>query len=83
MFNAETMIVGFTSGALGVLVTVLLTIPINIIIEVLSNIPNVAKLPLAGGTILVLISMGLTLIAGLIPSRVAAKKDPVEALRTE
>ncbi|MGN0506313.1 MAG: ATP-binding cassette domain-containing protein [Lachnospiraceae bacterium] len=83
VFNAETLIVGFTSGALGVLVTVLLTIPINIIIEVLSDIPNVAKLPLAGGTILVLISMGLTLIAGLIPSRVAAKKDPVEALRTE
>ena len=65
------------------LVTVLLTIPINLVIEALSDIPNVAKLPVVGGTILVLISMGLTLIAGLIPSKVAAKKDPVEALRTE
>ncbi len=83
VFNAETLIVGFTSGALGVLVTVLLTIPINLVIEALSDIPNVAKLPVVGGTILVLISMGLTLIAGLIPSKVAAKKDPVEALRTE
>lgn len=83
VFNAETLIVGFTSGALGVLVTVLLTIPINLVIEALSDIPNVARLPIIGGTILVLISMGLTLIAGLIPSKVAAKKDPVEALRTE
>lgn len=83
VFNAETLLVGFTSGALGVLVTVLLTIPINVIIKVLSDIPNVAKLPVVGGTILVIISMGLTLIAGLIPARVAAKKDPVEALRSE
>lgn len=83
VFNAETMIIGFTSGALGVIVTVLLTIPINLVIEALSDIPNVAKLPMIGGTILVIISIGLTLIAGLIPSKVAAKKDPVEALRTE
>lgn len=83
VFNAETMIVGLVSGLLGVGVTVLLCIPINAIIYHFSEIPNVAKLPLAGGTILVVISVTLTLIAGLIPSRVAAKKDPVEALRTE
>ncbi len=83
VFNAETMIVGLVSGLLGVGVTVLLCIPINAIIYHFSQIPNVAKLPLAGGTILVIISVTLTLIAGLIPSRVAAKKDPVEALRTE
>jgi putative ABC transport system permease protein len=83
VFNAETMIVGLVSGLLGVGVTVLLTIPINSIIYHFSEIPNVAKLPAVGGTILVVISVTLTLIAGLIPSRVAAKKDPVEALRTE
>ncbi len=83
VFNAETMIVGLVSGLLGVGVTVLLTIPINAVIYYFSEIPNVAKLPAVGGTILVVISVTLTLIAGLIPSRVAAKKDPVEALRTE
>lgn len=83
VFNAETLIVGFVSGALGILVTVLLIIPINIIIRALSGIQVGAALPIAGGIILVLISMGLTLIAGLIPSKIAAKKDPVVALRTE
>ncbi len=83
VFNAETMIVGLVSGTLGILVTLLLLIPINIIIELLSDIKNVAHLPLAGGIALVVISVVLTLIAGLIPSRVAAKKDPVEALRSE
>ncbi len=83
VFNAETMIVGFVSGALGILVTLLLLIPINIIIEALSDIANVAALPPVGGIALVVISVVLTLIAGLIPSRVAAKKDPVEALRSE
>ena len=63
--------------------SILLCIPINLIIDALAGIGHVAALPLAGGIILVLISMGLTLIAGLIPSRIAAKKDPVEALRTE
>ena len=83
VFNAETMIVGLVSGLLGVGVTVLLNIPINMVIYHVSQIPNVSKLPLLGGTLLVLISVGLTLIAGLIPSGVAAKKDPVEALRSE
>ncbi len=83
VFNAETMIVGLVSGLLGVGVTILLCIPINAVIYHFSEIPDVAALPAAGGTILVVISVTLTLIAGLIPSRVAAKKDPVEALRTE
>ena len=83
VFNAETMIVGLVSGLIGVGVTVLLTIPINAVIYYFSEIPDVAELPVVGGTILVMISVTLTLIAGLIPSRVAAKKDPVEALRTE
>ena len=83
VFNAETMIVGLVSGLLGVGVTVLLNIPINMVIYHVSQIPDVSKLPLLGGTLLVLISVGLTLIAGLIPSGVAAKKDPVEALRSE
>ena len=83
VFNAETMIVGLVSGLLGVGVTVLLNIPINMVIYYFSEIPDVAELPTVGGTILVIISVTLTLIAGLIPSRVAAKKDPVEALITE
>ena len=83
VFNAETLIVGFVSGALGILVTVLLNIPISLIIEHFADIKGLAALPLGGGIILVIISMTLTLISGLIPSRVAAKKDPVVALRTE
>ena len=83
VFNAETMIVGLVSGLLGVGVTVLLNIPINMVIYYFSEIPDVSELPLLGGTLLVIISVGLTLIAGLIPSGVAAKKDPVEALRSE
>ena len=83
VFNAETMIVGLVSGLLGVGVTVLLCIPINAVIYYFSEIPDVAELPVIGGAILVAISVTLTLIAGLIPSGVAAKKDPVEALRTE
>lgn len=83
VFNAETLIVGFVAGLLGILVTVLLNIPISLIIEKFSDIKGLASLPLGGAIILVAISMGLTLIAGLIPSRVAANKDPVEALRTE
>ena len=83
VFNAETLIVGFVAGLLGILVTVLLNIPISLIIEKFSDIKGLASLPLGGAIILVAISMTLTLIAGLIPSHVAAKKDPVEALRSE
>jgi len=84
MFNAETVIIGFTSGLLGVLVTYLLCIPINAILHALTGIPNLsAQLPLLVGGILIAISVLLTLISGIIPSRSAAKKDPVVALRTE
>lgn len=84
MFNAETMIIGFTSGLLGVLITYVLCIPINAIIQHLTGIEGLsAYLPVPVAIVLVLISMGLTLISGIIPSRSAAKKDPVVALRTE
>ena len=83
VFNAETLIVGFSAGVIGIAVTLLLNIPINIIVENITGIANVALLPWQGGVILVVISMLLTLIAGLVPAGVAAKKDPVEALRTE
>lgn len=83
VFNAETLIVGFSAGAIGILITLLLNIPINMIIYALSDIPDVAALPVEGAIWLIIISMVLTLIAGVIPSRIAARKDPVEALRTE
>ena len=83
VFNAETLIVGFTAGALGIGVTLLLNLLVNHIIFTLTSIPNAAGLPPVAGLILVGISMVLTFIAGLIPSRLAAKKDPVVALRTE
>ena len=84
MFNAETMIVGFASGLLGVVVTYLLCIPINIILHTLTGIANLkAILPIGAAIILVLISVALTLFSGIIPSRSAAKKDPVVALRSE
>lgn len=83
VFNAETLIVGFVAGAIGILVTLLLLIPINAIIELITDISGLAALPVAGGIILVVISMLLTLVAGIFPSRVAAKRDPVTALRTE
>ncbi len=83
VFNAETLIVGFVSGALGIIVTLLLLIPANYIIEMLTDIKNLAYLPINGAVILVVISMLLTLIAGLFPSRIAAKKDPVTSLRSE
>ncbi len=83
VFNAETLIVGFTSGLLGILVTLLLSIPINIIIKAITDISGIAQLPVVGAVALVIISMLLTYIAGLIPASVAAKKDPVIALRSE
>ena len=84
MFNAETMIIGFSAGLLGVVVTYLMCIPINAILHSVTGIENLnAILPVNVAAILVLISVGLTLFAGIIPSRRAAKKDPVVALRSE
>ncbi len=84
VFNAETLIIGFAAGAIGILTTLLLCLPINLILRVVTDIESIrAVLPPVAGVILVAISMGLTLIAGLIPSRIASKKDPVVALRSE
>ena len=83
VFNAETFIIGLGAGLLGILITVLLDIPINAIIYNLTGVMINISLPVVGGVILVLISMILTIIAGLIPAKMASKKDPVEALRTE
>ena len=83
VFNAETLIIGLAAGLIGIAVTILLNIPVSAIICSLAGIKNVAVLPWQGGLILVAISMLLTFIAGLIPSRIASKKDPVVALRSE
>ena len=83
VFNAETFIVGLMAGLLGIGVTIVLNIPINLIIKAITNISGIANLPFVGAIILVVISMFLTIIAGLIPSKMASNKDPVEALRTE
>lgn len=84
MFNAETLIIGFTSGLLGILVTYLICIPVNILVHAITGINNLsAYLPPVAALILIAISMILTLIAGIIPSKSAAKKDPVVALRSE
>ncbi|MGI6642690.1 MAG: ATP-binding cassette domain-containing protein [Bacillota bacterium] len=83
VFNAETLIIGFVAGAIGIGATLLLCVPANVIISRATRIPGVAALPPLGGIALLAISMTLTFIAGLIPSRIAAKKDPVVALRTE
>ena len=83
VFNAETLIVGLVAGLLGIGITLLLNIPINIIINMLVGITGIAKLPVGGAIILVVISVVLTMVAGLIPARFAAKRDPVEALRSE
>jgi len=83
VFNAETFIEGLFAGILGIVVTILLNIPINMIIKNITGISNISKLPVGGAVILVIISVLLTLIAGLIPARMASKKDPVVALRSE
>ena len=83
VFNAETLIVGFAAGVMGILVTLGLIVIANIILGHLTGIPDIAALPAVAGAILVGISMLLTLIAGIIPSRIASRKDPVVALRTE
>ncbi len=83
VFNAETLIIGASAGLLGIIVTIILNIPINMIINSLAGVSSIAHLPVTGAIILVAISIFLTVIAGLIPAKMASKKDPVEALRTE
>lgn len=83
VFNAETLIVGFVAGAIGIGITLLLLIPINAVIAAFTDISGLAVLPAAGGIALVVISMLLTFIAGLFPAKIAAKRDPVKALRSE
>lgn len=83
VFNAETLIVGFVAGAIGIGITLLLLIPINAVIAVFTDISGLAVLPAVGGIALVVISMLLTFIAGLFPAKIAAKRDPVKALRSE
>lgn len=83
VFNAETVIEGFAAGIIGILMTLALNIPINMIIKSLVGVSNISALPIYGGVGLIIISIILTVVAGFIPAKVAAKKDPVEALRTE
>ena len=83
VFNAETLIEGLVAGVLGIVVTIQINIPANIIIKKVVNISNLSKLPLNGAIILIIISVLLTVIAGFIPAKYASKKDPVEALRSE
>ena len=83
VFNAETLIIGLCASVFGILITVLLKIPINIIIKNIANVSNISVLPIFGALVLIIISIILTVIAGLIPSSMASKKDPVIALRTE
>ncbi len=83
IFNAETIIIGFTAGLFGILMTLLINIPLNLVIQKLIGVANFSALPIYSAIGLIIISVGLTFIAGLIPSKIAAKKDPVVALRTE
>jgi putative ABC transport system permease protein len=83
VFNAETLIIGLISGLIGIGITVLLTFPINSMIYAVTGVKVVTAVPFKAGVVLVLISMFLTIIAGLIPAKIASKKDPVIALRTE
>lgn len=83
VFNAETLIVGLISGLIGIGITVLITIPINSLVYIVTGVKVVTAVPFVAGVVLVLISMFLTIIAGLIPAKIASKKDPVIALRTE
>ena len=83
VFNAETLIIGLISGLIGIGITVLLTLPINSMILTVTGVKVVTAVPFKAGVVLVLISMFLTIIAGLIPAKIASKKDPVIALRTE
>ena len=83
VFNAETFIIGLISGAMGIGITLLILLPINIILNSLTGIASIASLPPLGAAILIILSVLLTVIAGLVPAKIASKKDPVIALRTE
>ncbi|MFQ6752428.1 MAG: ATP-binding cassette domain-containing protein [Clostridia bacterium] len=83
VFTAESFIIGLTSGVFGILITLLLLLPINLILQSFTGIGGLAQLPIIGSLVLILISVALTFIAGLLPARIAAKKDPVLALRSE
>ncbi len=83
VFNAETFLIGLTSGLIGILIALALTVPINVLLEQLTNLSNVAKLNPIHALIMILISISITLIGGFIPAKMASKKNPVEALRTE
>lgn len=83
VFNAETFIVGLISGCMGIIVTVLILVPVNIILDSLTGIAHMALLPIGGAIALIVISVVLTMIAGIIPAHVASKRDPVVALRSE
>lgn len=83
VFNAETFIIGLISGVLGILITLVLNVPISVVVENMTGVAHIAKLPVNGAVFLILIDLVLTILAGLIPSKIASKKDPVEALRSE
>ena len=83
VFNAETFIIGLISGVLGILITLVLNVPISMVVENMTGVAHIAKLPVNGAVFLILIDLVLTILAGLIPSKIASKKDPVEALRSE
>ena len=83
VFNAETFIIGLISGVLGILITLVLNVPISMVVENMTGVLHIAKLPVNGAVFLIFIDLVLTILAGLIPSKIASKKDPVEALRSE
>lgn len=83
VFNAETFIIGLISGVLGILITLVLNVPISVVVKNMTGVSHIAKLPVNGAVFLILIDLVLTILAGLIPSKIASKKDPVEALRSE
>lgn len=83
VFNAETFIIGLISGVLGILITLVLNVPISVVVKNMTGVSHIAKLPVNGAVFLIFIDLVLTILAGLIPSKIASKKDPVEALRSE
>lgn len=83
VFNAETFIIGLISGVLGILITLVLNVPISVVVKNMTGVSHISKLPVNGAVFLIFIDLVLTILAGLIPSKIASKKDPVEALRSE